>query len=264
MRSWDDSRTCPAAVIRDILRGRLVADPDPHGLRLRGARISGRLDLENLTTDVNLELRDCFLEEGVLARGARLAAVALTRCQLEHPADPPLDGRLTGVLTCSGRALAPERRGGSDHRPRSPDGGCGPLLRRSRPTSRRSASAPASAAATPAQRLRPRPERRRPAGRPGHVPPRGFTATGTGDAGAVRLTGAHIGGSLECDGGEPAQRHRPRPGADGLQVGQDIVLSTDSPPPPAALWRGLPARRPHRRQPRLQAGRSCSTTLARP
>ena len=49
MRSWGKSRTCDATVIRDILRGRLAADPDPHGLRLRGARITGRLDLENLT-----------------------------------------------------------------------------------------------------------------------------------------------------------------------------------------------------------------------
>ena len=51
MRSWGDSRTCRASVIRDILRGRLSADPDPHGLRIRGARITGRLDLENLVTD---------------------------------------------------------------------------------------------------------------------------------------------------------------------------------------------------------------------
>src|SRR5690348_16618056 len=50
MKSWGDSRTCRASVIRDILRGRLAPDPDPHGLRLRGARISGRLDLEYLKT----------------------------------------------------------------------------------------------------------------------------------------------------------------------------------------------------------------------
>jgi hypothetical protein len=66
MRSWGKSRTCDATVIRDILRGRLAAGPDPHGLRLRGAKITGRLDLENLTTGVNLELRDCLLEEGIL------------------------------------------------------------------------------------------------------------------------------------------------------------------------------------------------------
>ncbi len=75
MRWWGETRTCRATVIRDILRGRLALDPDPHGLRLRGTRISGQLDLENLSTDVNLELRDCLLEDGVLARDARLAAV---------------------------------------------------------------------------------------------------------------------------------------------------------------------------------------------
>jgi len=56
-------------VIRDILRRRLAPDPDPHGLRLRGAKITGRLDLENVATDVNFELNDCLLEEGILARG---------------------------------------------------------------------------------------------------------------------------------------------------------------------------------------------------
>ena len=98
MRSWGDSRTCGATVIRDILRGRLAPDPDPHGLRLRGARITGRLDLENLATDVSLELHDCLLEEGLLARDARLAAVVLVGCQIEHPAGIPLDG---ARLTCS-------------------------------------------------------------------------------------------------------------------------------------------------------------------
>ena len=36
MRLWGKSRTCRASVVRDILLGRLAADPDPHGLRLRG------------------------------------------------------------------------------------------------------------------------------------------------------------------------------------------------------------------------------------
>ena len=98
MRSWGDSRTCRASVIRDLLRGRPTADPDPHGLRLRGARITGRLDLENLATDVSLELHDCLLEEGLLARDARLAAIVLVGCQIEHPAGIPLDG---ARLTCS-------------------------------------------------------------------------------------------------------------------------------------------------------------------
>src|SRR6266480_3297701 len=105
MRSWGESRTCRAAGIRDILRRRLAADPDPHGLRLRGARISGRLDLENLATDVGLELSDCLLEEGVLARDARLAFVALLGCRIEHPAEPPVDAdRLSCRVLALGRA----------------------------------------------------------------------------------------------------------------------------------------------------------------
>ena len=80
MRSWGDTRTIRATVIRDILRGRLAPDPDLHGLRLRGARISGRLDLENLSTDVGFELEDCLLEEGIVARDARMPDIGLDGC----------------------------------------------------------------------------------------------------------------------------------------------------------------------------------------
>jgi hypothetical protein len=107
MQSWGESRTCRATVIRDILRGRFAADPDPHGLRLRGARITGRIDLEILTTEVNFELEDCLLEEGLFAQDAQLASLSLTRCQLEHPTEPPLDAaRLTcGVLALEGARI---------------------------------------------------------------------------------------------------------------------------------------------------------------
>jgi hypothetical protein len=98
MRSWSDARVCRAVVVRDILRGRLAVDPDPHGLRLRGARIAGRLDLENLTTNVSLELYGCFLEEGIVAKEAPLLYLALDGCRLEHPAEPPLDAER---FTCS-------------------------------------------------------------------------------------------------------------------------------------------------------------------
>ena len=207
MRSWGDSRTCRATVIRDILRGRLAADPDPHGLRLRGARITGRLDLENLTTDVNLELKDCLLEEGVLARDARLASVGLAGCQLEHPAEPPLDA---DRLTCSVLDLSRARIiGHADTGAVSLLGahiGGQPRLRRGEP----------------AQRLRPRPGRRRPAGRPGHVPPRRVHRHRRGDDGAVRLAGARIGGQLDCAGAELRNDSGPALVADGLQVGQHV------------------------------------------
>jgi hypothetical protein len=106
MRSWDSSRTVRAVVLRDILRGRLVPDPDPHGLLLRGARIAGRLDLENLITGVGIELGDCLLDEGLVARDATLPALVLSGCRLEHPSQPPLlADRLTVTSLWLNRAV---------------------------------------------------------------------------------------------------------------------------------------------------------------
>ena len=53
----------------------------------------------------------------------------------------------------------------------------------------------------------------------------GFTATGSGDGGAVRLSGAHIGGHLDCSGAELRNDSGPALIADGLQVGQAMFLS---------------------------------------
>ena len=52
----------------------------------------------------------------------------------------------------------------------------------------------------------------------------GFTATGAGEAGAVRLTGAHIGGSLDCDGAGLRNDSGPALVADSLQVGRGMFL----------------------------------------
>ncbi len=209
MRSCGDDRTCQAAVIRDILRGRLAPDSDPHGLRIRGARISGQLDLQNLSTDVNLELRDCLLEDGVLARDARLASVGLAGCRIgqraglsldairltcsvldltqarvighaEHGAVNLLSARIGGLLNCSGAEL-------------------------------RNDSGPALAAdgLQVDQTLLLR---------------GGFTATGSGEYGAVFLRGARIGGVLDCSGAELRNDSGPALVADGLQVDQTLSL----------------------------------------
>jgi len=214
MRSWGDSRTCRAGVIRDILRGRLAAALDPHGLRLRGARIAGRLDLENLATDVNLELKDCLLEEGVVARGAHLAFVGLTGCRLEHPAEPPLAAdRLTcSVLTLSearitghASAGAVRLRGGAVRLTGACIGGSldcsGANLHDD------------SGPALLADGLQ--------VGQDMFLR-EGFAATGVGEYGTVRLTGAHIGGSLLCDGANLRNDSGPALLADSLQVGQDM------------------------------------------
>jgi hypothetical protein len=259
-------------VIRDILRGRLVADPDPHGVRLRGARISGRLDLENLTTDVNLELRDCLLEEGVLARGARMAAVALTRCQLEHPTDPPLDAtRLTcSVLDLTGARIIGHATAGAVNligaqidRSLDCDGASlrndsgpalvGDSLQVGRAINLRGGFTAARASVSGVRLTGARLGAVRLGGariggnldctgaslhsdsgpaltadglQVGLVMflRRGFTATGNTGAGAIRLTGAHIGG-LECDG-QVRLRNDAGPALVGerLQVGQSIIL----------------------------------------
>jgi hypothetical protein len=216
MRSWGKSRTCRATVIRDILRGRLAADPDPHGLRLRGARITGRLYLENLSTDVNLELKDCLLEEGILAQGARLAFVGLAGCWLEHPAEPPVAAdRLTcSVLALTGATItghtgagAVRLRGGAVRLTGAHIGGSlecdGASLHDD--------SGPALLAdgLQVGQDIFLR---------------EGFTATGGGADGAVRLTGAHIGGSLICDGASLRNDSGPALVAYGLQVGRSVFL----------------------------------------
>src|SRR5512133_3667137 len=116
MRTWGDSRIIRAAVLRDILRGRLAPHPDPHGLRLRGAHIAGRLDLENLTTSVGLELHDCLLSEGLAVSDATLPFLVLSGSRLEHPSQPPLDAdRLTAVagLSLAGTMITADCRPGA-------------------------------------------------------------------------------------------------------------------------------------------------------
>jgi hypothetical protein len=209
MRSWGESRTCRAWVIRDILRGRLVADPDPHGLQLRGARISGRLDLENLNTDVNLELNGCFLEEGVLAKDAHLTCLGLARCQIEHATEPPFDAeRLTcDVLTLNGARTVSHTKHGAVRLLGAHIGGqfaCdGAQLRND------------SGPALYADGLQ--------VGQDMFLRG-GFTATGSGGGGAVRLLGAHIDGQLACTGAELRNDSGPALAADGLQVGQGMLL----------------------------------------
>ena len=210
MRSWGDSRTCRASVIRDILRGRLAADPDPHGLRLRGARITGRIDLENLTTNVNFELTDCFLEEGLLARGARLFTLGVIGCHLEHPAEPPLDA---GGLTCSAFLLARAVVIGHAEAGAVNLTGAhisGRLVCEG--ASLRNDSGPAlnanSLQVDQAMFLT-----------------GGFTATGADADGAVNLTGTHIGGQLDCTGASLRNDSGPALNANSLQVDQVLLLT---------------------------------------
>ena len=209
MRSWSDSRTCRASVIRDILLGQLAPGPDPHGLRLRATRISGRVDLDSLSTDVNLELKDCFIDEGLSARDAHLASVALSGCQIEHPSEPPLNAdRLTcnslslgrarlsahadpGAVRLTGAHISGDLNCDEAHLHNS----SGPALNGD------------GLQVGQAMFLR-----------------RRFTATGAGNDGTVRLAGAHIGGNLACDGARLLNRSGPALSGDSLQVAGNMFL----------------------------------------
>jgi hypothetical protein len=209
MRSWGESRTCRATVIRDILRGRVAADPDPHGLRLRGARVTGRLDLEKLSTDVSLGLADCFLEEGLLAQDARLAFVNLTGCLLEHSAEPPMDA---ARLTCSGLDLSKATIIGHA----SP----GAVLLSGARTGTLSCEGATlrndSGPALMAEDLQ---------ADQGIFLTNGFSATGTGQLPTVSLVGVRIGGTLNCYRATLRNDSGPALAADFLQVDQAVWLA---------------------------------------
>lgn len=209
MRSWGEAQTCRAIVIRDILRGRLTPDPDPRGVRLRGARISGRLDLENLSTDLNLDLKDCFLDEGILLRDAHLASVSLIGCQIEHLTEPPLEAdgltcrmldlrraKIVGHASYGAVCLRGARIGGQLS--------CGGA-------SLHNDSGPALVAD---------------AVQVGQSMFLGdwFTATGAGREGAVRLLGAHISLNVYFDGARLANDSGPALFADGLRVDLSMFL----------------------------------------
>jgi hypothetical protein len=207
MRSWGESRSCRASVIRDILRGRLAADIDPHGVRLRGARVTGRLDLENLTTDVFLELENCLLEEGVVARDARLPGLWLSGCQLEHPAEAPLDG---AALSCGFLGLTGARIIGHT------DGGAVELLA-ARISGRLDCTGVKlcndSGPALDANTLQ-----------VGQNMLLSGEFTGRGSDGAVCLLGAHIDGILDFGGAQLRNEFGPALVAEGLHVGLHMFL----------------------------------------
>ncbi|WP_433305818.1 hypothetical protein ACQP2F_19105 [Actinoplanes sp. CA-030573] len=83
---WDDpgygtaDRSVSADTVRDLLRN--AAALDPRGVRLRGARLVGTLDVEGVSTGFILVLRDCDLPGGVVARDAVAVALRMPGCRL--------------------------------------------------------------------------------------------------------------------------------------------------------------------------------------
>jgi uncharacterized protein YjbI with pentapeptide repeats len=83
MPVWDEGRAVRAAVLRHLL----VEDEWPvnaKGVRLRGVRISGHLDLEGAALRCALVLKDCYLDakEPINLDYATALRLTLTQCQL--------------------------------------------------------------------------------------------------------------------------------------------------------------------------------------
>jgi hypothetical protein len=208
MRTWDDARTIKATVLRDILRGRLAPDPDPHGLRLRGARIDGRLDLVNLTTGLIVALYDCLLEEGLVARDATLPRLILSGCRLKHPTESPLAAdRLTAAVLALDRAVVTAHcETGAVELPAAHLG----QLNCTRATLRNDAGPALVADGLQVDQTASLRD--------------GFEAVGAGEAGAVRLVGAHVHGQLDCTNATIRNDAGPALVAHGLKVDQKVLL----------------------------------------
>lgn len=216
MRSWGEAHTIHADVIRDILLGRLGGSADPRGIRLRGARISGRLDLDYVSATIPLSLIGCLLTEGMTASAASLPALILRGSRLEHTDLPALAGdRLTTTMldiSLSDINAGSEAAGilleGADLGLLSAEGAVltcawGPAIDANECHIRRDA-------------LFSRFEE--------DYVTRRFSATGRGDFGAIRLRGARIDGVLTCTG-SLANQSGPALEASGVTVGQSVFLN---------------------------------------
>lgn len=79
---WPDDRRVPADAIRAAL---LTPDltPDPRGLRLHGADITGLLDLEYATVPCRLRLTNCRFSRPIHMEGATVDALVLRECHIQ-------------------------------------------------------------------------------------------------------------------------------------------------------------------------------------
>jgi hypothetical protein len=95
MQLWGEGRMVSAAALRDLLVGRKWP-VHPKGVRLRGVKISGLLDLEGATLHCPLSLDSCYLDadDPVCLDHATASRVALTGCQLAGLTASMLTARL--------------------------------------------------------------------------------------------------------------------------------------------------------------------------
>jgi len=105
--TWPENRRVPAAAIRTTLLNAKL-NPDPHGLRLRGAHIIGALDLEHVRVPCPLWLTHCRIEESADLTKGRLVELNLAHT---YSRNLVLDGaQITGGTVLTGLKATGEVR----------------------------------------------------------------------------------------------------------------------------------------------------------
>jgi len=201
----DGAHVIRAELIRELLLGRF-GELDPRGVRVRGARVTGVLDLSYVRTTTGLHLIGCWCEQPFVVRGARLPRLHLSASHVRELVGDGLrvdgnvrldegftatgngaggavglvDAHITGALRFDGARLANDS---------------GPAL--------------------DADRLRVD---------GGMFVRDGFTAVAAGERGAIRLLDARVTGPLELDTARLANDSGPALVADGLRVDGGMFL----------------------------------------
>jgi hypothetical protein len=210
MRSWDERHDLDADVVRDLLLGRPSHSADPRGLRVRGVRIRGRLDLDLVTSPGPLEIHDSFLDEGLSADQARFPTLELVGCRISNTAEIALDldrVQVDGSLYLNRSHVTASTHHGGVRMIDARIGGnlfCGgaTLLNTDGP-------------AMLAHGLRTE--------RDLFLDP-GFTAEGRGELGAIGMTDARIGARIHLTGAVLRNPIGPALDLDGLQATRDVHL----------------------------------------
>ncbi|WTW93699.1 membrane-associated oxidoreductase [Streptomycetaceae bacterium NBC_01309] len=98
--SWGPERTVRAAVLRALLVEAPAQEGEISGLKLAGARITGRLNLAYGTVDQAVRLRSCHFEHAPQLYGAQIRALVLSNSVLPGLSAATL--RVDGVLRLTG------------------------------------------------------------------------------------------------------------------------------------------------------------------
>jgi hypothetical protein len=219
-------RAIRSEAIRSVLLGRhpgiesgregespAAIEADPRGLRIKGARIADRLDLDGVHTEISLSLEDCELPAGLTAEWAHLRGLSLIDCRLgSEIAAPPTALNGGGLQVDQDLVLEGVMATGTDEMGAVWLRGAhvGGILNLGG-ASLRNESGPALFG----DGLR--------VGQALSLD--GLEATGSGEWGAVRLVAVHVGSQLSAEGAKLRNSSGPALIGDDLQTVLDLYLN---------------------------------------